>query len=530
MTRRERLALVSVLGLAIASRVYRLTDRSLWIDETYSILDRGSQPAAEIIFASTLDSHPPLHYVALHYWMDLFGNSVLATRAHAVGIGVAGVLALYALGTELFGTRVGLLSALFLALSPMHLDASRTVRMYGLLVLLTAVSLYFFVRMIRTFSYRWVVCYAASTVLLLLTHPYAIFVVIAENAYILLAVWGSSFPRPSFSFPQWMSVQMVAGLWAVPGLVRMIELAASITTGTNDGMVGWIPDANRYLLIETFVGYAGNPIHYPYTVDSTLLEWGSFLALFVMILCIGIAFGEHSSRDPLREESTDPVSETVDGVHLSLLVLVSVILLPYLISNLLTPVFLPRSAIPGLVPVYLLVALGITRCSSDRIRNALVAVLVGWLLLSSSVYLTTASAEPWEDVAAHVDSHAEDGDLVVLDPVYLENSFEYYADQRTYDTVTYASGSEGGGAEQIRPQLENRDRVWIVSMAGRQEAASTTALSIATSSHDVQSHERYGDVHVYLLTRQEGTTDSLESLETRSERDRPVPRSAPPAS
>lgn len=496
---KERLGLIGVLLLAIALRLYRITGQSLWIDEIYSVTDRGSYPIHEILFASTLDSHPPLHYVLVHLWVYLFGNSVLSVRLHAVVLGIAGVIAIYALGKTLFNGQVGLLSAFLLAISPMHLDASREVRMYGLLVLLTIASLYTFVKLIKNRSYGNIGAYVVTTILLLLTHPYSIFVIIAQNAYVASGfITNSKHTQLPFSFTQWSSLQLATGALALPGLFRMLELAVGLSTGATEGWVHWITPPNVYVVLETFIIYSGYPDFYPYLVDLTVSRWAALLVLFISVNCIGIAFGEFKFWRSRR----DPNEQQVDGFYLLLLLLVSVIVLPYIISHLLRPIYVLQSTILGVVPFYLLVAFGISEISSERLRTVLMIMLVVGLSLSAGIYLTTDTQEPFQEVVSDVDSQAVSDDLVVLHPNYIQNSYDYYRSQNDveshYETVTYTEEFRPEEADQLRSRAADHDRIWIVS---REKEVSEPVLEVVSKSHELQSSREEGNLYVYQFER-----------------------------
>jgi Predicted membrane protein len=77
------LACMAVVGLACMARLYHVTHPVLWLDEAYSVTLAG-MPLAQIILHTARDVHPPLYYLLLHFWMDAFGNSLLAVRGMSV--------------------------------------------------------------------------------------------------------------------------------------------------------------------------------------------------------------------------------------------------------------------------------------------------------------------------------------------------------------------------------------------------------------------------------------------------------------
>jgi uncharacterized membrane protein len=88
--RRKTVALVLlllILALAAAVRFYRLEAQSLWHDEGNSA--RIAERSIRLILEGAAgDIHPPLYYLALHYWRALLGQSEFALRSFSVMGGV----------------------------------------------------------------------------------------------------------------------------------------------------------------------------------------------------------------------------------------------------------------------------------------------------------------------------------------------------------------------------------------------------------------------------------------------------------
>lgn len=367
--------------------------------------------------------------------------------------------------------------------------------MYGLLVFLTALSLYFFVKLTQRFSYETLVFYVLSTIALLLTHPYSIFIIVAQNAYILSTYLYTPLElRSSVSLPQWFSIQAVTGIIALPGLFRMLELAVAISTGSTEGWVHWITSPNAYILIETLLTYSGYPDFYPYLAESSVVRWIAYLVLAISIVCFAVAFGEYHSWKDERKSTTN----RVDGFYLLLLVLLSVTLLPYIISKMFTPIYVIQSTVLGTVPFYLIIAFGISRISRKHVKTSIIAFLIVGLALSGGVYLSTGSEEPFDDVVTNIESDPTTNDLVVLHPNFIENSYYYYQEEFDYETVAYTLEFREEEEGDLRARSDTHDQIWLVS---RESWVSEPVIDTLESSHELQSHDQYGNLHVYRFTR-----------------------------
>jgi hypothetical protein len=103
-------------------------------------------------------------------------------------MGVATIPVAYLVGRELASRRAGLVLAALVAFNPLLVWYSQEARPYSLFALLGAVSLLFFARALRGRGPRDLWLWAAASVLALLTHYFAAFLVVPEGLW-LAWVW-----------------------------------------------------------------------------------------------------------------------------------------------------------------------------------------------------------------------------------------------------------------------------------------------------------------------------------------------------
>lgn len=112
-----------------------VTSSPLWLDESLSV-NIARLPIGEVPAALKQDGHPPLYYVTLHWWMDLFGSSDRAVRALA---GVWSVLLLplvwYA-ARRISGATAAAYALILTALSPFAVRYATETRMYSMVAVL----------------------------------------------------------------------------------------------------------------------------------------------------------------------------------------------------------------------------------------------------------------------------------------------------------------------------------------------------------------------------------------------------------
>lgn len=175
---RTYLPLFVILVLGFALRVMWLDRQSLWYDELFTVWV-SRLPLRELFPAVAADSQTPwLPYVLLHWWPGLWGSD-FALRMYSVLPGTLAIAALWRLARVFVSAAQANLAALLLATSPFLISRSQEVRGYTWYLLFTILACYFFLRL-GTGS-RWAkIGYAITLPVVLLTHFYGVFLVVAH--------------------------------------------------------------------------------------------------------------------------------------------------------------------------------------------------------------------------------------------------------------------------------------------------------------------------------------------------------------
>jgi hypothetical protein len=168
---------ILVLILAAAVRFHRLPAQSLWNDEgnTLRLVERS---IPDLIGAASQDIHPPGYYLALKGWYHLLGAELilerqtaeLTLRLFSAFCGILTVAFTYALGKRLFAPGVGLVAAYFVAFNGFQVYYSQEMRMYALLALLSAASMWCYTSWMRSPRPQWAIALGVINALGLYTH------------------------------------------------------------------------------------------------------------------------------------------------------------------------------------------------------------------------------------------------------------------------------------------------------------------------------------------------------------------------
>lgn len=495
-----RIGLLSlIVSVGFALRFYVLDNWSLWIDEIYTITFRASMPVRELLVIP-YDPHPPLYFLLLHYWMDIFGQTAFVARSFSLLFSLLGIIAMFYLGYELYDDKTGLFAALLFATSTLQIHFGRTVRMYSLFIFLSLVSWYFFARLHER-SRGLSAVYLVSTVALLYTHIYAVFVVAGQYVYMVL-----SEENNGLTYRFWAKLQAVVLTAYSPWMYILGKQVFEMVLGTKGGVaIEWIPAPSLALLRDTALIYGNFPSFYPVLAGNDL-TW--VLSLFTLFLFLIAAF---TSVVTYRyEDGVEYVMENKQQVGMMLSLFALIIGLPYVISKVFVEMYYPRYTVVASVPLYVLVARGVRNIQTKKMK----AAFLGVLLISSGIMAASYSAgqseENWRGVAETLEDRKQPDDTVVLQPSWIDADIKFYYEGSKlnpygYPFLDYATEEE---VSELKEVADKRDRIWIVRYLEGERPKSRQSLRILGREHEQVLSKNYGIVNVYLYTR-ENTTKQM---------------------
>jgi len=136
----QRILICIIVLAAFLARLWALEAQSIWWDEAMT-LHLASAELGELLADRAAHVHPPLYFLLQKGWLDLVGVSVLGVRFVSVWFNLLLVPVAYRLGSRWLGRRVGLVSAVLMASSPLYIVYSQEARVYALLPLVYLILL-----------------------------------------------------------------------------------------------------------------------------------------------------------------------------------------------------------------------------------------------------------------------------------------------------------------------------------------------------------------------------------------------------
>lgn len=192
LARLGAIGVAAVVVVSVVLRFYQAGD--LWLDEAISV-NISKLSLGQIPVALSHDGAPPLYYYMLHFWMLLFGEGNFAVRAFSGLASVASLPAFWAAGKRLGGRKVGRAALLLGATSPFAIQYATDTRMYSLMVFLVLLGFLALIRALEHPTRGRLFALGTITAALLYTHYWALYLVMAVGAWLLVRLWRDAHGR-----------------------------------------------------------------------------------------------------------------------------------------------------------------------------------------------------------------------------------------------------------------------------------------------------------------------------------------------
>jgi mannosyltransferase len=480
------LPLAAIVIAGVALRFYRIGEKSLWLDESFSVW-MGARPLGEMWRdVVRLDQHPPLYYTLLHLWMAL-GDSEAVVRGFSALWSALTLPVVYLIGVRIGGRGLGLLAALILALAPMHTQYAQDARMYAMLTFNASMALLCMVYLLEIdqnqerapagstktrfgadgsrltlragipwialdSQARWWLGLIVFTTLTMLSH----------NTAILFAATLGVF---------------IAGAFGMPALLRRLRSRAPAadfrlrnwTLALGAALLLWLPWLPGFLVQSRRV-YDEFWIPPP-TLSSVADTWRDFCSAFgpsdALVAPLLLAFAALALLGAWRLRRKPAL--------LTLLLLL--ILTPFageLLVSIRRPIYYTRTLIWASIPFYLLLAAGLLQL---RFRPLIAVVALALALLNAqslNTYYRSADQEGWRAAAVWMAPRVQAGDLVLFNAGWVQIPFDYYyrrtgppVDQYGLPADLFKRGilepkMALADVERLNKLIAGRRRVWLV--------------------------------------------------------------------
>jgi mannosyltransferase len=421
--------LAALTLLAAVLRLATLGEQSFWYDEAFTpvhVLHTGLGATLHAVVHT--ENTPPLWYLLA--WVDarIFGDGAIALRLPSALAGIATVPVVWAIGERLGGRRAALIAAAIVAVDPLMVWYSQEARAYGLYVLFAALAMLCFVRALQAPTRVRLAGFALAGALALLTHYFAVFLLIPMCVWLLLDARVRRAALPA------------VGALVVVGLALLALISAQGGHGTQ-----WI---GRWALSSRLQAI---PQYYLTGYSGASLGHGIELLVALPVL-LGVALGAwRLFAAPDVAGAGAGVPDARRAVWIALSIAAFAVLAPILLAALGADYLAPRNLVGAMIPVTVLIALLLAHADAavagmppGTVATAIAATVVVALLAIS----LDVDASPrlqrgnWRDVARAIRRAAEPrrGPVAITTVELGAAPLEYYlSDLRLRNLARHAS-------------------------------------------------------------------------------------------
>jgi mannosyltransferase len=370
--------LAALTLLAGALRLSTLDVQSFWYDEAFTPVHvLHASLWATLSSVAHTENTPPLWYVLA--WADarVLGTGEVALRLPSALAGIATVPVAWAIARECAGRRGAIACAALVAVNPLFVWYSQEARAYALFVLLAALAMLCCMRAQREPTPRRMAAFAVTASLALLTHYFAVFLLIGM---VLSLAWDRRARR---------SALPAIAIVALVGAALLVLLSAQGGHGTQ--WIGRWPLSERLQAIPQYylTGYSGAPLGH----GVELLVALAILA-GLALGCWRIFTGERERWRIHRRAVLSALAIAACGV-----------LIPIALVGFGADYLAPRNLVAAMIPVTAVIAVVIVWQGGDRSMDLAGVALAATTVLAFLAISLDVEASPrlqrgnWRGVA-----------------------------------------------------------------------------------------------------------------------------------
>lgn len=382
---------VAILLFAAALRLLGL-DKSVWFDEASSFV-QATGP--DFVATARNYDHPPLYFGLLRIGLSITPSFPLL-RLFSVACGVAAV-AIFCFWPDRRSRRTGWLAALLLAAAPGFVTHSQELRQYALLSFAFAASLACAWRLTQEPRNNAALAgLAAALTLAAATHLLTVFFAFALAAWLL---W--TFRR---SPPRILARLAFAFLPAVLLVVFLKTYFLQATVKTPG--IWWMPPVSPELLLRVFRTNTGWDAisQFSYACEHYLH------GIRYVVLLASAAAGAFVAWTAFVHRNAGPARSllAIAGIYWAALI-------GYSVAD--APIVWPRTMLPGMLPCFLAVSLGLSTHPLSRRRIPAIAAASLLAFAMTVPWVRGLAWQPQEDLrglTSTVRTHAVPAHLLVL--------------------------------------------------------------------------------------------------------------------
>lgn len=390
MTKKKKKMIVflsPILILGAFLRIWRLGEFSLWKDEIFSMLE-AQHSLLEIFTSKTYSfGFTPIHHFFAHLAL-YFGKSEFIVRFPSVVFGMATIYLIFKLGKLFFGSKVGLMAALLLAISSLHLEYSREVRYYSYLIFFSGLTIFFLYKLVTEKRWRWLLLFFLMTILNIATQSVALLALLPQLVFLGICFWPSGF-KSHLSKIKLGKLVFILPLLVVAGV--FIKSFGELFAKVKFAPAMPFPQ----FLVQVLESLSGSKF---------------LLALYLVFFLFGLLISFRKNKNQV-------------------ILLLLLLILPPLVLYFFRPTgfgFHIRYVIFILIPYLLIISYGVIHLLKRDINILIAAVIIALLSIQPIGSYYQIKRGDWRGVGRYLVENAGPGDVVVVENGHNKILLNYY--------------------------------------------------------------------------------------------------------
>ncbi len=346
--------LIIIICIGIFLRIFQLGKLCFWCDEFLAI-SYGWQPLKDMVnYITYKDAHPPLFYALVHFLLK-YGNSEFYLRLLPSFFGIITIPLAYFIGKEFSkNEKTGIIFSIIISLNPALILWSRILKSYSLFTFFLLLSLFFFLKILKSDRKKYYIFLFFSDIILLYLHNFAFIWILIE---VFTLLFNKMFNK------KFLFYYIFLFLFYLPWLIK-IPYQLKFTLG----VIRPIPVVLRYPNLF-FYFFFGETLH-PFNMKIVI----PFLVVLIFILT--------NSFNALKKE------ENKKKYLLFLGLFIPLFLVPF-------PSTVPQNLLPFSIFVFLLLSIGYKKTNFTKFL-----FLCFFILSSFSTYFYfTGNTKNFHDVS-----------------------------------------------------------------------------------------------------------------------------------
>lgn len=445
------LLVLAIVVMGVALRLNNITTESVYWDEFSSLVHlrppagytespyfsqweqtviRQQAPSLVDFWVANRELDPatmPFYYTFEYFVWNYGRQSVVDLRLLSVFFSLCAFPFLYLLGRAMWGPAAGAVALFMFAASPVHVQFAQEIRMYALFAGFAAASAYTFFRVVENGG-RWWIIHLAVNLLLLWTHPFAVWLPFTQGVFLILFHW-----------PRWRFVLS----WGFAHVALLIPSALYISSiqffgreTTDDWMVipGW-----RALVADIFaddcVGMTSQLWGRPDTfrrifseetavaLASARYTIGLWCAVFVTGLC-ALGAGIQGVRYARARMNNEQYDRAKWAAFLVMWAILPPLILLFL-SHAWRPMLMPRYTMHCSMAFYLLAGACVASIGHRWLRILPAALIVLMYTYQQGLVLEGPHRTNWQGVRDYLKQNAKQDDFILVENWLWKRVFAY---------------------------------------------------------------------------------------------------------